>query len=183
MGVGDIGLGALADVVPFGLGPQPGLLMLLRLLFGLPEQLLRLGVESVATDASAPSAGVALVSAAAGAAVGSCCCIAGSPIEPCGKWVRCGHFQGPGRHRCEHFSWAPSRNRRYQRKRRPRPPFSLNQALVQLASTAWRCSPRPSMPTRMTSPPLRNTGVGLMPMPTPGGVPVTTTSPGSSVMQ
>jgi hypothetical protein len=38
------------------------------------------------------------------------------------------------------------------------------------------------MPTRMTLPGLRNTGSGLTPMPTPGGVPVLMTSPGSSVM-
>src|SRR5271155_6060279 len=32
--------------------------------------------------------------------------------------------------------------------------------------------PRPSTPSRMTSPTLRNTGSGLTPLPTPGGVPV-----------
>jgi hypothetical protein len=50
------------------------------------------------------------------------------------------------------------------------------------ATTSWRCSPRPSMPRCMTLPGLRNTGSGLTPMPTPGGVPVLMTSPGSSVM-
>jgi hypothetical protein len=34
----------------------------------------------------------------------------------------------------------------------------------------------------MTSPGLRNTGFGLIPRPTPGGVPVQMMSPGSSVM-
>ena len=38
------------------------------------------------------------------------------------------------------------------------------------------------MPSVMTSPALRYCGVGFMPMPTPGGVPVVMTSPGSSVM-
>ena len=42
------------------------------------------------------------------------------------------------------------------------------------------CSPSPSMPSCTTSPGLRNFGCGLMPMPTPGGVPVMITSPGSS---
>ena len=54
-----------------------------------------------------------------------------------------------------------------------------------VVSQAWptsvRCSPRPSMPTRMTLPDLRNTGLGLTPAPTPGGVPVLMTSPGSRV--
>ena len=47
----------------------------------------------------------------------------------------------------------------------------------------WRCSPRPSMPKRMTCPARKNTGSGLMPRPTPGGVPVEMTSPGCSDMQ
>ena len=38
------------------------------------------------------------------------------------------------------------------------------------------------MPSVTTSPSFRNCGLGLMPMPTPGGVPVAITSPGSSVM-
>src|SRR6201999_3605748 len=43
------------------------------------------------------------------------------------------------------------------------------------------CSPRPSMPRRTTSPGFRNRG-GFWPRPTPGGVPVEITSPGSRVM-
>lgn len=46
------------------------------------------------------------------------------------------------------------------------------------ATMVWVCSPNPSMPTLTTSPALRNTGVGLMPRPTPGGVPVRIRSPG-----
>ena len=49
------------------------------------------------------------------------------------------------------------------------------------AMISWRCSPSPSMPRVTTSPTLRNCG-GFMPVPTPGGVPVVTMSPGSSVM-
>src|SRR3954451_1033907 len=49
------------------------------------------------------------------------------------------------------------------------------------ATISWRCSPRPSMPSVMTSPTLRKVG-GFMPRPTPGGVPVVMMSPGSSVM-
>ncbi len=48
--------------------------------------------------------------------------------------------------------------------------------------TSWRCSPRPSTPTRITLPGLRKIGSGLCPMPTPGGVPVEMMSPGKSVM-
>src|SRR6202030_3036964 len=40
------------------------------------------------------------------------------------------------------------------------------------------CSPSPSMPSVTTSPAFRNVG-GFMPRPTPGGVPVMMTSPGS----
>src|ERR1700758_591844 len=40
------------------------------------------------------------------------------------------------------------------------------------------CSPNPATPRRTTSPALRNCG-GFMPSPTPGGVPVMITSPGS----
>src|SRR6476660_6110852 len=47
-------------------------------------------------------------------------------------------------------------------------------------TTFCRCSPRPSMPRVTTSPALRNLGSGFMPRPTPGGVPVVMTSPGSS---
>src|SRR5262249_43267067 len=50
------------------------------------------------------------------------------------------------------------------------------------ATTFCCCSPRPSMPRRTTSPACRYFGVGFMPMATPGGVPVTITSPGSSTM-
>jgi len=41
------------------------------------------------------------------------------------------------------------------------------------------CSPSPWTPSRTTSPARKNFGSGLMPMPTPGGVPVMITSPGS----
>src|SRR3954469_2835003 len=51
-------------------------------------------------------------------------------------------------------------------------PYILNR------TTFWRCSPSPSMPSVTTSPALRNVG-GFMPSPTPGGVPVVITSPGS----
>ncbi len=44
------------------------------------------------------------------------------------------------------------------------------------------CVPSFSMPRVITSPGLRNTGLGFLPRPTPGGVPVVITSPGSSVM-
>src|SRR5262252_9601970 len=47
-------------------------------------------------------------------------------------------------------------------------------------TTFWRCSPSPSIPSVTTSPALRNFGSGFMPSPTPGGVPVVMTSPGSS---
>ncbi len=45
------------------------------------------------------------------------------------------------------------------------------------------CSPSPSIPRRTVWPAFRNTGDGLIPIPTPGGVPVVITSPGCSVMQ
>ena len=51
------------------------------------------------------------------------------------------------------------------------------------ACTVCCCSPRPSMPRRITSPGFRYTGFGFAPMPTPGGVPVVMQSPGSSVMK
>ena len=54
-------------------------------------------------------------------------------------------------------------------------------ALLQASPTSWRCSPRPWMPTRITLPGFRNTGSGLTPAPTPGGVPVLITSPATSV--
>lgn len=47
---------------------------------------------------------------------------------------------------------------------------------------ACRCSPNPVIESVTTSPGVRKTGSGLMPMPTPGGVPVAITSPGRSVM-
>src|ERR1700676_5014550 len=50
------------------------------------------------------------------------------------------------------------------------------------ATTFCFCSPRPWTPSVTTSPALRYCGVGFMPMPTPGGVPVVITSPGSSVI-
>ena len=48
-------------------------------------------------------------------------------------------------------------------------------------STGFSSTPMPATSTRTTSPFFRNTG-GLKPMPTPTGVPVAITSPGSSVM-
>ena len=59
--------------------------------------------------------------------------------------------------------------------RRPRgyPPY---------ATVFCCCSPRPSMPSRMVWPGLSQTGSGLMPMPTPGGVPVEMMSPGCRLM-
>lgn len=50
------------------------------------------------------------------------------------------------------------------------------------ATTRWVWVPSPSIPSRMTSPPFKNT-LGFCPMPTPGGVPVVMTSPGISVMK
>ena len=50
------------------------------------------------------------------------------------------------------------------------------------AATTWRWLPSFSMPSSMTSPTLRKMGSGLMPMPTPGGVPVVMTSPGCRLM-
>src|SRR4029079_472010 len=49
-------------------------------------------------------------------------------------------------------------------------------------ATFWRERPSPSMPSSTTSPTLRYTGSGLMPRPTPAGVPVLMTSPGSRDM-
>ena len=48
-------------------------------------------------------------------------------------------------------------------------------------TTRWRCLPSLSMPMRISSPALGHTG-GFMPSATPAGVPVVTTSPGSSTM-
>src|SRR5208337_5534795 len=50
-----------------------------------------------------------------------------------------------------------------------------------LQTTRCRCEPRMSPSSSTTSPRLRNCG-GFMPRPTPWGVPVMTTSPGSRVM-
>ena len=60
-----------------------------------------------------------------------------------------------------------------------RPANGFDQTLPR--TTVWRCEPRPSTPSSMTSPGFTNTG-GFMPRPTPAGVPVMTMSPGSSVM-
>lgn len=49
------------------------------------------------------------------------------------------------------------------------------------ARMSWRCVPRRSMPSSMTSPGCSQIG-GVKPMPTPGGVPVLIRSPGSSTM-
>lgn len=58
----------------------------------------------------------------------------------------------------------------------------LDQALRGFQSiTSCCCSPRPGMPRRTWSPFFRKRGFGR-PMPTPGGVPVAITSPGSRVM-
>ena len=51
----------------------------------------------------------------------------------------------------------------------------------QSATHFWRCSPSPSMARCISSPAFRNTGSGLTPSPTPGGVPVEITSPGCRV--
>ena len=48
-------------------------------------------------------------------------------------------------------------------------------------TTVWRCWPRPSMASVITSPAFSQTG-GFMPSATPAGVPVVTTSPASSTM-
>jgi hypothetical protein len=45
-----------------------------------------------------------------------------------------------------------------------------------------RCSPSFSIPSVTTSPAFRNCG-GFIPSPTPGGVPVVMTSPGSRIMK
>src|SRR5712691_7452869 len=53
-------------------------------------------------------------------------------------------------------------------------------ALAHFAATTFACcSPRPSMPRRTTSPGFSHFGFSFMPWATPGGVPVTITSPGS----
>jgi hypothetical protein len=53
----------------------------------------------------------------------------------------------------------------------------------QVSTTFCVCTPSPSHDSRITSPTLRNTGCGLMPEPTPGGVPVAITSPACNVMK
>jgi hypothetical protein len=50
------------------------------------------------------------------------------------------------------------------------------------AMTCCCCSPNFWIPSRTVSPAFRNTGVGFLLAPTPGGVPVVMMSPGSSVM-
>lgn len=52
---------------------------------------------------------------------------------------------------------------------------------AQAATTRWRCSPRPWIPSRIVCPALRKIGCGFLPSPTPGGVPVEMMSPGWSV--
>ena len=79
---------------------------------------------------------------------------------------------------------------RRQQPPRPQPrgqqPRGCAQSSISFGSQActfWRCSPRPAMPRRISSPAFRNTGVGFMPRATPGGVPVVMRSPGHSVMK
>jgi hypothetical protein len=55
--------------------------------------------------------------------------------------------------------------------------------VAQAATIRWVWVPRPSMPSRITSPTFRKTGFGLTPTPTPGGVPVAMTSPACRVMK
>ena len=76
---------------------------------------------------------------------------------------------------------APRPRRLCPRRPMRRPARSAVQPRVQ-PTTLCFCSPRPAMPSAMTSPGLRKTG-GFMPRPTPGGVPVVMTSPGSSTMK
>ena len=52
----------------------------------------------------------------------------------------------------------------------------------QAAISVVRCSPSPSIPSRIVWPARRNTG-GFMPAPTPGGVPVLMMSPACKVMK
>ena len=60
--------------------------------------------------------------------------------------------------------------------------FFAARSLQTGGTTSCRDEPSPSIPSSTTSPAFRYTGSGLMPMPTPAGVPVLMTSPGSSVM-
>jgi N-acetyl-gamma-glutamyl-phosphate reductase len=64
---------------------------------------------------------------------------------------------------------------------RRRPDCCLIAGPYQACFTCWCCTPRPSIPTSIVSPPLRNRG-GFMPRPTPGGVPVVMMSPASRCM-
>lgn len=57
-----------------------------------------------------------------------------------------------------------------------------NHQAPEWATIRWCWHPSSSMPSSTTSPTLSQTGSGLMPMPTPGGVPVAMISPGRSVM-
>ena len=64
------------------------------------------------------------------------------------------------------------------REARPKPTStSFSHALN--GTIFWRCSPSPSMPMRTSSPGFSHFG-SFMPSATPAGVPVVTTSPGSS---
>ena len=65
----------------------------------------------------------------------------------------------------------------------PRGPRQPSISSGSQACTFWRCSPRPAMPRRISSPGLQEHAVGFMPRPTPGGVPVVMRSPGQSVMK
>src|SRR5262245_15096347 len=58
----------------------------------------------------------------------------------------------------------------------------LAYAYAEYETTFCLCWPRPAIFSVITSPGLRNTGLGLTPRPTPGGVPVQMMSPGSNVM-
>ncbi len=55
--------------------------------------------------------------------------------------------------------------------------------VAQASTTFCCCTPSPSTDSFMVSPTFRNTGSGLTPKPTPGGVPVAITSPACSVMK
>lgn len=62
-----------------------------------------------------------------------------------------------------------------------RPMRSRAPRYIRKPTTFWHCSPSPSMPRRISSPACSHLG-GFIPSATPGGVPVVTTSPGSSTM-
>ena len=59
---------------------------------------------------------------------------------------------------------------------------SARRGLPQACVATCRCVPRPSIPNSISSPAFKKIG-GLNPAPTPPGVPVEITSPGSSVMK